>query len=62
MGLWPSFLPSGTRADSNGMLLLFSTKAMLEGFVGVFRGCYVVRHHGRNVGIGMNVCIPREED
>jgi hypothetical protein len=60
MGLWLSFQPGGTGADSNRAPLLLSAEAMLEGFEGVFRGCYVGRYPCHNVGIVMNVCIPQK--
>jgi hypothetical protein len=46
MGLWLLFLPGGTGAGSNVVLLLLSAEVMLEGFEGVFRGCHVGRYHG----------------
>jgi hypothetical protein len=45
--------------DSNSRVpLLLSVEVMLEGFEGVFRGCYVGRYCGCVIGVVMNVCIP----
>jgi hypothetical protein len=62
MGLWLLFPPGGTGEDSNGVVLSLSVEVMLEGFEGVFRGWYVGRYCGKNVGIVINVRCFSPED
>jgi hypothetical protein len=46
--------------DSHGVPLLLSAEVMLEGFEEVFRGCYVGRYCGSNIGFVMIFCIPQK--
>ena len=46
--------------DSHGVPLLLSAEVMLEGFEEVFRGCYVGRYCGSNIGFVIIFCIPQK--
>jgi hypothetical protein len=60
MGLWPSFLPGCTGTDSHGVPLFLSANVMLGGFEEVFRGCYVGRYCGSNVGFVIIFCMSQK--